>query len=193
MKGILLSVIIFLGMTTLAWSQESLHQEFDRNLASYAHGILLKVESGRYLNKINYTGEYGFLNSMDSLSRFKILRAGIISKAQTYIGVRYRYGQSSEKGFDCSGFVRYIYGNFGFDLPHSSYIQYRMSRRIDKTQAQPGDLVFFVTRGNGASHVGIYLGNNQFIHSPGAGRTVSIDSLGAAYYKTHLYGFGSVF
>jgi cell wall-associated NlpC family hydrolase len=67
-----------------------------------------------------------------------------------------------------------------------------MSKHLETSEAQFGDLVFFITRGNGISHVGIYLGNNQFIHSPGKGRFVSIDSLNAGYYKNHLVGFGSV-
>jgi cell wall-associated NlpC family hydrolase len=119
------------------------------------------------------------------------IRTLIIEKARSYIGVGYHYGQSNEKGFDCSGYVRFVYAGFGFELPHSSYDQYKKSRHIKARKAQPGDLVFFNTSGNSISHVGIYLGDDLFIHSPSSGKTVSIDSLETAYYKKHLVGFGT--
>ncbi len=120
------------------------------------------------------------------------LRTRIIEKARQYIGVSYRYGQSNENGFDCSGFVKYVYGNFGYELPHSSYEQYHKTQHLDKQKAQPGDLVFFITYGHHISHVGIYIGDNTFIHSPSRGRSVCIDSLDSDYYRRHLVGFGSV-
>jgi cell wall-associated NlpC family hydrolase len=119
------------------------------------------------------------------------LRASLVGNAMKYIGVRYHYSQSNENGFDCSGYVKYVYGNFGYSLPRSSYEQYKQSRHIKAFKAQPGDLVFFVTRGKKISHVGIYLGNNQFIHSPGKGKSVSISNLDEIYYKKHLAGFGT--
>jgi hypothetical protein len=119
------------------------------------------------------------------------LRNNLVTNARQYIGVRYRYSQSNENGFDCSGYVKYVYGNFGYSLPRSSFDQYKQSRRVKSVEAQPGDLVFFKTRGNKVSHVGIYLGNNQFIHSPSKGKSVSISSLDEIYYRKHLAGFGS--
>lgn len=128
----------------------------------------------------------------DSLPITDTLRAQIIEKARQYIGVSYKYGQSNENGFDCSGFVKYVYGNFGYELPHSSYEQYHKTQRLDKKKVQPGDLVFFVTYGHRISHVGIYIGDNTFIHSPSRGKKVCIDSLDSDYYRRHLVGFGSV-
>lgn len=119
------------------------------------------------------------------------LRNNLVNNALKYIGVNYQYSQSNENGFDCSGYVKYVYGNFGYALPHSSYDQYKQSRRVKAHDARPGDLVFFITRGKRISHVGIYLGNNEFIHSPSKGKKVSISSLEETYYKTHLAGFGS--
>jgi cell wall-associated NlpC family hydrolase len=111
--------------------------------------------------------------------------------ARKYLGVGYKYSQSDENGFDCSGYVKYIYGNFGYSLPRSSYDQYRQCNRVKTKDALPGDLVFFITRGKKVSHVGIFLGNNQFIHSPSRGKSVSISSLDELYYMQHLAGFGS--
>jgi hypothetical protein len=119
------------------------------------------------------------------------LRTSLVSNAKKYIGVSYHYSQSNENGFDCSGYVKYVYGNFGYSLPRSSFDQYKQSRHVKALEAQPGDLVFFVTRGKKISHVGIYLGNNQFIHSPSKGKSVSISNLEELYYKQHLAGFGS--
>ena len=188
----ILITLLFLSMTSLLWSQENLHSELEKKLFSYAHDMLFRTQTDSSKIKRGNTIEPHFLTNEDPIIEYKIIRNGIINKAHNYIGVSYRYGQSSEKGFDCSGFVKYIYKNFGLELPHSSYSLYKISRHIETTEAQSGDLVFFITRGKGVSHVGIYLGNNQFIHSPGRGRSVSIDSLTAGYYKSHLVGFGSV-
>jgi len=119
------------------------------------------------------------------------LRSNLVANARKYLGVSYQYSQSKENGFDCSGYVKYIYGNFGYTLPRSSYDQYRQSQHIKAKEARPGDLVFFITRGKKISHVGIFLGNNQFIHSPSRGKSVSISNLDEHYYKKHMVGFGS--
>ena len=94
--------------------------------------------------------------------------------ARTFLGVRYVYGGSSPRsGFDCSGFVRYVYERLGMSLPHSSYAQFDLGRRVARRWLRPGDLVFF----DGIGHVGIYIGHNRFIHAPHSGTSVSIDSL----------------
>ena len=126
-----------------------------------------------------------------SLENLDTMRLRIVEKAHAYIGVSYRYGQSDKSGFDCSGYVRFVFADFGFDLPHSSYEQYIKSRHIKAGKAKPGDLVFFVTSGKSISHVGIYLGDDLFIHSPSSGKAVKIDSLESAYYKMHLAGYGT--
>lgn len=119
------------------------------------------------------------------------LRTSLVMHAMKYIGVNYHYSQSNENGFDCSGYVKYIYGSFGYTLPRSSYDQFKQSRHLKANKARPGDLVFFVTRGKKISHVGIYLGNNQFIHAPGKGKSVSISNLDEHYFKKHLAGYGT--
>lgn len=120
------------------------------------------------------------------------VRMRIIEKAQQYIGANYRWGESGENGFDCSGYVKYIYEHFGFELPHSSYAQYNASRRLTENKAKPGDLVFFVTRGQRISHVGIYLGNKSFIHAPRTGKQVQIESLATGFFRKTLAGFGTL-
>jgi len=120
------------------------------------------------------------------------IRLMIVEKAREYLGVNYQWGQSNENGFDCSGYVKYIFAQFGFTLPHSSYEQYNTSRRLTEHKAKPGDLVFFVTRGQRISHVGIYLGDSIFIHAPSKCKQVCVESLEKDYYKNHLAGFGSI-
>jgi cell wall-associated NlpC family hydrolase len=130
--------------------------------------------------------------SMNDSMLIDTLRMQIIEKARQYIGVNYKYGQSNENGFDCSGYVKYIYGQFGYTLPHSSYEQYSKSKPLKGNNAKPGDLVFFVTRGSKVSHVGIYMGDNTFIHSPSRGKQVRIDSLDSEYFRRHLAGFRTI-
>ena len=98
--------------------------------------------------------------------------------ARRLLGVPYRYGGTSPRsGFDCSGFVRYVFEHFGIDLPHSSYAQFSLGRRVPRRALKPGDLVFF----DGVGHVGIYVGSGRFIHAPHTGTRVSISSLGGWY------------
>lgn len=192
MKNKGLFILMILGITAQSWSQENLKTELEKKLVSGVREKLFSTEmyhSGKVAGNIR---DYIFTPGYDTTNKYDKIRTGIIKKACDYIGVSYRYGQSSEKGFDCSGYVKFIYQIFGVALPHSSFTQYKISRHIGTDEARSGDLVFFITRGQRVSHVGIYLGNNQFIHSPGRGRTVSIDSLNTGYYNRRLVGFGSV-
>ena len=100
--------------------------------------------------------------------------------ATKLIGTPYSWGGVSENGFDCSGFTKYVYGKFGIDLPHQSRAQDDRGYWVPKKDLRPGDLVFFNTYGNSVSHVGIYLGDDQFIHAADDG--VRIDQLSERYY-----------
>ena len=105
-------------------------------------------------------------------------RAGVVRFARRLLGVRYTYGGTSpSSGFDCSGFTRFVYAHFGIALPHSSFAQFDLGRRVPRGSLEPGDLVFF----DGLGHVGLYLGRGLFIHAPHSGTRVSIDPLGGWY------------
>jgi len=109
------------------------------------------------------------------------------SIALRYLGVPYVWGGASPRGFDCSGLVMYVYAQLGISLPHYTVAQWGATSHIPLSQAQPGDLVFF----DGLGHVGIYLGNNQFVHAPHTGTVVQVASL-SGYYASALVGVGRV-
>jgi len=108
----------------------------------------------------------------------------VVRYAKRFIGVRYVYGGSSPRsGFDCSGYVRYVYAHFGVSLTRSSYAQFGDGRRISRRSLRPGDLVFF----DGVGHVGLYVGNGRFIHAPHTGTRVQISPL-AGWYSSRFSG-----
>lgn len=96
-----------------------------------------------------------------------------VAYAKRFLGVPYQWGGSSPGGFDCSGLVRYVYQRFGVDLPHSSYADFNLGRRVGRWGLKPGDLVFF----SGLGHVGMYVGRGRFIHAPHTGTSVQISPL----------------
>ncbi len=116
-------------------------------------------------------------------------RGRIVRTAQRYIGVQYRHGGATPGGFDCSGYVMFVYEKNGILLPRSVQSQYRAGRHIRFRQAKPGDLVFFRTSKNKKlSHVGIYMGGERFIHAPRTGKKVSYADMGKSYWKKRYIG-----
>jgi cell wall-associated NlpC family hydrolase len=111
------------------------------------------------------------------------VHGGVVGIAMHYLGVPYVWGGSTPRGFDCSGFVAYVFAQIGVSLPHSSYAMFGMGTSISIGDLQPGDLVFFT----GASHMGIYIGGGQFIHAPHTGDVVKISSM-SGYYSSNFAG-----
>ncbi len=123
------------------------------------------------------------------------IRQEVLDYAKTFLGVKYVYGGSSPKGFDCSGFTKYVFAHFNISLQRTSSAQYSTSvTKISKSELQVGDLVFFGSPGspNKVGHVGIYAGNNTFIHSSSPGDVVKIDTMDSGYYNTYYIGSGRV-
>jgi cell wall-associated NlpC family hydrolase len=118
------------------------------------------------------------------------IRRSIVKTAENFIGISYRWGGSSSKeGFDCSGLTMTVYQLNGLNLPRSSIEQWKVGKPVLRSQLVKGDLVFFATSGwKKISHVGIYKGNNKFIHASGSGKKIRIDSLSGRYYKTRYVG-----
>ncbi|MBK4734048.1 C40 family peptidase [Noviherbaspirillum pedocola] len=111
-------------------------------------------------------------------------------RALGLIGIRYKYGGNTpESGLDCSGLVRYVFKQtWGADLPRTSEEISRVGAKVDTQDLRPGDLVFYNTLRRGFSHVGIYLGDNKFIHSPSAGSAVRVESMDLSYWKKRFNG-----
>ncbi len=115
--------------------------------------------------------------------------SAILAEAQKYLGTPYVYGGASPSGFDCSGFVYYVLKQCGYSPYRVAADQYQQGTYVDKASLKAGDIVFFAnTYGSGISHVGIYAGNGQFIHSPNSRSTVSYSDLTSGYWANHYYG-----
>ena len=129
----------------------------------------------------------GVAPSAAALKGTKPTAAAIIATAKQYIGVPYVWGGSTPSGFDCSGFVQYVFKAHGVTLPRTSKEQYSVGTYVSKANLKAGDLVFFETEGNGVSHLGIYIGNNQFIHAS-TSKGVIISSMSNTYWAPRYYG-----
>ncbi len=118
------------------------------------------------------------------------LREKLVATAESFIGVEYTWGGTSRReGFDCSGLVRAVYQLNGLSLPRSMTDQYRAGSTIARDRLRKGDLVFFSgSPGQPVSHVGIYVGENVFIHAPGKGKKVCEGSLDGPYFRERFSG-----
>jgi cell wall-associated NlpC family hydrolase len=114
----------------------------------------------------------------------------LVMSAMGFLGVPYKFGGSSaEGGFDCSGFVRAVFEeSLGKVLPRRADEQAAATQVIDRSELKPGDLVFFNTMKRAFSHVGIYVGDGKFIHSPRAGSHVRVEDMRVAYWQTRFNG-----
>lgn len=118
------------------------------------------------------------------------VRRQIVRTARNFLGLPYRWGGASPRdGFDCSGLTMTAYRLNGYKLPRTSRGQFRAGNPIAADALQPADLVFFATTsGRRVSHVGLYIGQGRFIHAPGRGKTIRIDSLSQGYYRRRMIG-----
>lgn len=117
-------------------------------------------------------------------------RGGMIERALSWLGVRYRFGgQDEKKGFDCAGLVRRVFSSMAVNLPRTAAAQFGQGCIVERHELQPGDLVFFRnTYKRGISHVGIYIGNGEFVHAASRRRAVVVDRLDAPYFRERFAG-----
>lgn len=114
----------------------------------------------------------------------------MVERALSWLGVKYRFGgQDEKKGFDCAGLVRRVFSTLAIDLPRTAAAQYRQGCVVERHELQPGDLVFFKnTYKRGISHVGIYIGNGEFVHAASRRRSVVVDRLDSPYFDKKWAG-----
>lgn len=185
-------------------------------LGSYSEGTVMTVigiNTGWY--KVKHDGKTGYIRSdlMDIISGHRsaassssssssnkssystapqanpTLAQQIVDLALSFVGTKYVYGGSSPSGFDCSGLVTYVLKEHGISVTRTASGQYRDNGvRIAKADLEPGDLVFFSSNGKGVTHVGIYIGDDEFVHASRPGIGVVISRLDSAYYLRVWYG-----
>jgi cell wall-associated NlpC family hydrolase len=113
----------------------------------------------------------------------------VLSYAKDLLGIPYRFGGTTVRALDCSAFVQRVFRSIGIGIPRTAREQFKIGRNIDRDEISEGDLVFFMTRSRQyPSHVGIYIGDNQFIHASRKGRKVSIENLDVPYYRKRFVG-----
>ncbi len=138
-----------------------------------------------------FIADKGLLNRISEAgNQMQNQASELVVGAMAFLGVPYRRGgNSADSGFDCSGFVKAIYEqSIGLVLPRSAAQQAAATQTIDKSELRPGDLVFFNTMRRAFSHVGIYVGNGKFIHSPKPGAEVRVEDMGLAYWTRRYDG-----
>jgi hypothetical protein len=138
-------------------------------------------EQNGIVDAITYRALIGRDAPMVSRSASYLVARRIIQSAMSYVGVPYRYGGITPRGFDCSGFTKFVYGQAGINLPRMADAQFLVGEPVIHPNLQTGDLVFFTTYAPGASHVGIYLDNGRFISATSSGG-IKVASLHDSYY-----------
>ena len=187
-----------------------------RSAASTSSTILGELKNGTAItvlstsngwSKVSYAGKAGYIsadylvtassgtaispsNTAASVS-ISAKRQSVLNYAAQFLGVPYVYGGSTPSGFDCSGFTSYVFKNTVGSIPRVAQAQYDATTRVSRDDLLPGDLVFFGSSTSSISHVGIYVGNNQFIHAPSTGDVVKYSSLTGSY-ATRYQGAGRV-
>lgn len=157
--------------------------------------LLFSCESSKRFTSELSPSKKGFISqSWNSLSKrmekFDSFSEGIVNRAESYLGVPYCYGGNQDDCFDCSGFVQKVFLSEGILLPRTSSDQYAGTIPVPESQRSPGDLVFF-SKGNRINHVGIYIGNDFFIHASTT-KGVIRQSIFDEYYKKNFAGYGRV-
>lgn len=137
-------------------------------------------------------GLYGCASINGPSVQYEHLRPAVVSTALSMEGRPYRYGGSTPTGFDCSGLIHYSFRQAGIAVPRNSYDQYKASAPVYISRLRPGDLLFFRINGVFVSHVGMYIGDNRFVHAAGKSKHVRVDNLDSDYWQKHLVGAGTL-
>lgn len=179
---ILFAGIFFNGTGVALASPTSGYSQFMQSLDSIAVGAVMPVADEQQIAARSAdlpTGQFGQSNQP----------AQIVAVAKEMLGQPVVWGGASPaQGFDCSGLVQYVYKQAGIHLPRTADIQFLVGRTVSQSALQPGDLVYFTTYEPGASHVGIYIGKNKFIHTSFSKNVVAIADMNDRYFVQRYYG-----
>ena len=178
--------LILCGLVFLTTAALAVPVEDDLDRLIKERGLVTQMTDQLTLQTSNQLG--GPLQS--ARNAFGGKASELVMQAMGLLGVPYkRGGNSEEKGFDCSGFVRYMYEkSVGLVLPRRAEEQAKVTEEISRSELKPGDLVFFNTLKRTFSHVGIYVGDGKFIHAPRPGKAVRVDDMREAYWQQRFNG-----
>jgi cell wall-associated NlpC family hydrolase len=167
----ILILVLYIGFTAQAFAEEVLSE----NVAGIA---LLSVD------------EADNISNVSAPTSWQEKAQEVLMSAFSLTGIKYKYGgKSPETGFDCSGFVSYVFRNAAnLTLPATARAISQIGKTVRKDELQPGDLVFFNTLKSAFSHVGIYVGDNKFIHAPRTGAAVRVESMQNSYWSSRFNG-----
>ena len=122
-------------------------------------------------------------------SSFSIFGKEVVLSARQHLGLPYVWGgEDPNRGFDCSGLIKFTFQEFDIKLPHRADLQFNYGEQVSRSNLEAGDVVFFATGGYPIGHVGIYVGEGQFIHAPRSGKPVQVDTISKGYYSSRFVG-----
>ena len=165
----------FIIVLLIAIAKASYAQESTNSTSSYSRDLL---------NRVTENTQTVISSTSDNI-------ASLIDTGLGFLGIRYRKGGNGPEsgGFDCSGLVKKVFGSsLGLSLPRTAAEMAKAGDKVSKQELMPGDLVFFNTLNRAFSHVGIYLGNSQFLHSPSTGGVVRVESMDVNYWHKRFNG-----
>ena len=182
--GMFIGVLMAAAPGAFADEVSSFNQNASFSTSSGSSSVSSTTQSTQSAASNSESGARSFLSGMAG-------KAGdVVVGALNMIGVRYRWGGSSpDSGLDCSGFVRYVFQDtLGLALPRRAEEMSRMGEKVRVSDLKPGDLVFFNTMRRTFSHVGIYIGDNKFVHSPSTGSRIRVDEMDDGYWEKRFTG-----
>ena len=183
LKLIVSLLFIYCNLCLMAYAQEILSEN--------AAGITIySADDSENADNIIDTTIQDKSNSTGRSGNWQARAQEVLINALSLTGIQYKYGgKSPETGFDCSGFVRYVFSQAtNLTLPPTARAIAQIGKTVKKDDLQPGDLVFFNTLKSAFSHVGIYMGDNKFIHAPSTGKVVRVESMKDGYWASRFNG-----
>ncbi|MVX65257.1 NlpC/P60 family protein [Clostridium chromiireducens] len=179
LKKCMITAFVFLGFCFI----NTQNAKADTTLTT-SKGITLKTSELKTTKVIQAPSDSGVTSDDNNkVSRGAISKGTeVVNYAYKFLGKPYVYGAAGPNAFDCSGLTQFIYNKFGVNISRTTYTQVNEGIKVNRNELRAGDLVFFNTEGS-ISHVGIYIGNGEFIHAPRSGKPVMVSSLSDGYYS----------